>query len=379
MLRKLGIKRVAFILVILLIGFLVSKKVFSKSTSGYIMGTVQKQTITEMVTESGIVTTSGRVTIYSPTTGIVGKVFVANDDRVSEGQKLFTVKSTATPQEKTTALAAFQAAKAAVQQAENNRRLTTTTVDRVHDDLKDKDSTETFTEKETRTTAEVAHDNAYDVLLSAQAQLVSAQVAYQATQNSTVTAPISGLVSNLSVASGSAVLVNNVLAPTSPILVLGGLGPTEIVISVGENDINKIQVGQKADIKLDAVDDRVFQGVVKRFDTGGTITQGVVKFNVYLEVTDFDHRLKPGMTADVDIVTSELTDVLSVPNSAVKPYQKGRAVRRLDNNGKLEYIPIKIGLRGKEFTQIIEGLGPDQEIILSLTNEKTKKTSPLGF
>jgi multidrug efflux pump subunit AcrA (membrane-fusion protein) len=183
----------------------------------------------------------------------------------------------------------------------------------------------------------------------------------------------------LSVASGSGVLANSALAPAPPVLIIGGLGPAEIMISVGESDINKIKMGQEAEIKLDAVDGKIYKGVIKRFDENGNLFQGVVKFNTYLEIIDADDQIKPGMTADIDIITDKLTDVLSVQNTAVKPYQKGRAVRKLGAKGEIEFIPVKIGVRGKEFTQIIEGLSEGQEVIESLTNEKTSKKSLLGF
>jgi HlyD family secretion protein len=372
-------KRAVIILLILISGFFVVRKVFPGKENGYILGKVQKQTITEIVSESGIVSTSGRINIYSPTNGLIDKMFVANGDKVVELQKLFTVKSTATPQEKAAALAAFQAAKTDVQQAENNRRSTMATVDRVHDDLKNNDKDETFIEKETRTTAEVANDNAYDELLSAQAQLDSLESSYQSTQNATVTAPISGMVSNLSIIIGSSVVVNSPVNPTTPVLIIGGAAPTEVAISIGESEINKIKIGQLAIIKLEAVGNKIYSGVVKRFDEHGTITGGVVKYNVYLEITNPDNQIKPGMTADADITTNQIANVLAVPNNAVKPYQKGRSVRKLGSNGEVEYITVKTGVRGKEFTQILEGLNEGQEIVMSLTNEKATRSNLFGL
>jgi RND family efflux transporter MFP subunit len=360
-------------------GFFISKKIFFKSESGYVFDTAQKRDITEVVSESGTITANGSINIFSPTTGVVSNVFVVNGQSVAERQKLFTVKSTATPQEKAAAYAAYQVAVTAVQQAENSRRSTQATVARIHDDLKNKGASENFSEKETRTSAEVANDNAWDALLAAQAQLTAAQTANSAVQNATVTAPVSGLVSNLAIATGSSVLANNPLVSSLPALIISGLGDTQVMITVGENDINKIQIGQTAQITLDAVDDRTYHGMLDRVDTNGTITQSVVKFNVYIRVTDPDDRLKPGMTADVDIITRKEPDILSVPNTAVKPYQKGRAVRKLGKNGEIEYLPVKIGIRGKEFTQIVEGLDEGQKIIVSLTNEKAPKKSPFGF
>lgn len=383
MFAKLGVliskrKRIFIIAAVLVVIVFVGIKVLFRGNDGYIFGTVQRRTITEIVTESGIITTNGKVNVYSPTKGVIGKVLVANGESVSEGQELFTVQSTATPEEIATAFATYEAANAAVQQAENTRRSTSATVDRVHDDLKNKGASETFLQKETRTTAEVANDNAWDALLAARADLVSAETAYRATQDSTVVAPIAGLITNLSVVSGNYVAVNSVLAPTSAVLMIGGLGTMEIMVSVGEGDINKIDVGQEVSIKLDAVDDRNYKGTIKRFDKNGTITQGVVKFNIYIEITDPDDKLKAGMTADVDITTNKVENVLSVPNTAIKPYQKGRAVRILEN-GKLEFIPVKIGVKGKEFTQITEGLAEGQQIVESLTNEKAARTGLFGL
>ena len=367
------------IVVTLIIGFFAGRQFFNNGDNGYIFGTVQKRTITEIVSESGAVATSNSANIYSPTNGVIEEVFVSNHEEVNEKQKLFTVKSTATPQEKTATFATYQTAALAVNQAENTRRSTGATVERVHDDLKGNDDDETFLQRETRTTAEVANDNAYDALLTARAQLTSAWVAYQATQNTTVTAPVSGLVSNLSVISGSSVSLNNPLVPSLPVLMIGSPGATEIRISVSEDDINKIKAGQEAIIEVDAIDDELYEGVIKRVDEAGTITENVVNFNVYIEMINPDDRLKTGMTVDVDIVTNKLEDVLSVPSTATKPYQKGRAVRKLDSNGEIEFLPVKIGVKGKEFTQITEGLEEGEEIIVSLTNEKVERASPFGF
>jgi len=349
--------------------------VFSNKKSEYIFEIVGRKNITGMVSESGTVTASGGTYVYSSTSGIIDKVYVSNGDTVTEKQKLFSIKSTATPQEKAESYALYQSAKSAVQQAENIRRSTSTTVDRVHDEVKNNSSDENFLEKETRTTAEVANDNAYDTLLLARANLVSAQAKYNSFLNSTAVAPIVGIISNLAIIEGTMVTANSLLSLSDPVLFIKSGGPTEILITIGENDINKIKIGQKADIKLDAIENKIYKGVVKRFDEKGTVIQGVSKYNLYISIIDADEKIKSGMTADADIITSELTDVLAVSNTAIKPYQKGRAVRILDDKGKVQYLPVKIGVKGKDFTQIIEGLNEGQKIIVSLTSEQAPKAS----
>jgi HlyD family secretion protein len=369
-------KKLIIIAIFLGIVVLTYWQISSKKNKGYIFGKVEKQSITEIITESGTVTATSKVSVYSPTNGLIKDVYVTNGNVVTENQKLFSVKSTATQQEKASALATYQAAQTALEQSENARRSTLTTVDRVYDDLQGHAADESYSQRETRTTAEAANDNAYAALLSARAQLASAKIAYLATQNSTVTAPCDGEISNVSIVKGSNVSAYNILVPTSPVLIISSSGPTEVSAAIGESDINKIKVGQEVTVKLDAIPNKSYEGLIKRLDTYGTVIQGVVKFNIYIEITNADSQIKPGMTADVDIVTNKLTAALAVANSAIKPYQKGRAVRRLKANGEIEYLPVKIGIRGKEYTQIVEGLEEGQEIIISLASEnKPKKNS----
>ena len=101
-------------------------------------------------------------------------------------------------------------------------------------------------------------------------------------------------------------------------------------------------------------------------------------YNVVVSIHDADSGIKPGMTADVDIEVDKANDVLSVPNSAVKPYKGGRAVRVIDPKTKeLQYIPVQIGIKGESKTQIIKGISEGQEIVTALSNEQVKKQS--GF
>jgi multidrug efflux pump subunit AcrA (membrane-fusion protein) len=138
--------------------FFIGRSYFAGKRGDYILSKVGKHSITEIISESGTVTTTSKVNIYSPTNGIVSEVFVANGDKVTEKQKLFSVKSTATQQEKAAVYAAYKAAITALATAENTRRSTIATVDRVHDDVKNHDNDESFTQIETRTAAEAAND-----------------------------------------------------------------------------------------------------------------------------------------------------------------------------------------------------------------------------
>ena len=368
MIKKIGILTVVVLIII------ASYFIFFNKKNPYIFASVETKSISEVVSESGSIVSNGSIRIYSPTNGIVDKLIVSNGVLVKEKQILFTVKSTATSQEKSEAYAAYQSAKSSLAQAENNRRNTDAIVNRVHDDVKNHDDNETHLQRETRTTAEVAHDNAYSALLAAQANFTAAQAKYNSMLNATVTAPISGIITNLAVQQGNTVNASGLTLQSYPVLIISGISPAEVQIAVGEEDIAKIQLGQSVEIKLNAIENQVFNGQVQRYDTQATLVQSVPKFNAYITINEPSDSIKAGMTADAEIITKKLDSVLVVPNASVKPYQKGRAIRVLNSKGEMIYQPVKTGIRGKEFTQILEGLKQGQQIIVSLSNEKKSKS-----
>lgn len=367
-------KIVTVIILVIAIAFIASQ---FGGGDGYTTEVVEKADVTEKVSESGTISVGGGANVYSPSNGFVDEVYVKNNQMVKKGEKLFSVVSSASAVEKASAYSTLVAAKTALDKAENNRRATEANIQEVYDDLKDHDDDETIAQKNTRTAAEVSHDNAYESLLAAQAAYASASRAYAATQNAVVTSPVDGIVANLAVAKGSNVKVYNSLIASAPALIVKGTGISEMVISVGENDINKLRPGQDVVIEVDAIEQKEYKGAITRVDDVGTVTDGVVKFSAYIAIVDSDSNLKTGMSADAEIVTTKLENVLSVPNSAVKRYEGSRAVRVPKDGGEFEYVKVVIGVKGEDRTEILEGLDEGQVIITSLSNGSSG--SSFGF
>jgi HlyD family secretion protein len=165
---------------------------------------------------------------------------------------------------------------------------------------------------------------------------------------------------------------------TQPVLTITTPGAIEVVVPLNETDSIKAAAGQEAVIDVSAIDGTPYHGIVKRVDTIGTEVSGVVRYNVYIELQETDNRIRSGMNVDAKIVTKKLTDVLSVPNAAVKPYQGGRAVRTVGSKGELIYIPVQIGIKGTERTQIISGISEGTEVVTALSNDQLKRRSLFG-
>ncbi|MEN8241430.1 MAG: efflux RND transporter periplasmic adaptor subunit [Chloroflexota bacterium] len=139
-------------------------------------------------------------------------------------------------------------------------------------------------------------------------------------------------------------------------------------VEISEVDINRVAVGQQAELSFDAILAMEFAGEVVEVSPVGTSVQGLVNFLVSVELTDPDELIKPGMTAAVNIRVEELEDVLLVPNRAVRVVDGERVVYVLTDDGSIEMVKIELGANSDLHSEVIGGeLGAGDEIILNPT------------
>ncbi len=91
-----------------------------------------------------------------------------------------------------------------------------------------------------------------------------------------------------------------------------------VKIALNEVDIAKIKLGQKATLAFDAIEGLTITGSVDGIDTVGTVSSGVVTYNVTISLDVDDARVKPGMSVSATVITDTAQDVVVVPNSAIK-------------------------------------------------------------
>ncbi len=195
-----------------------------------------------------------------------------------------------------------------------------------------------------------------DDIAAAEARVAAAQATLNLTQ---LQAPFAGVVTVVNSKSGDQV------TPGVQAFRLDDLSRLLVDVQVSEVDINRIQIGQQAIMVFDAILNREYHGVVTEVALVGSLSQGVVDFTVTVELTDADASVKPGMTAAVNIVVSQLEDVLLVPNRAVRALEGSRVVYIL-KNGTPEAIEITLGASSEAMSEVIEGeLKEGDQIILN--------------
>ncbi len=161
-------------------------------------------------------------------------------------------------------------------------------------------------------------------------------------------------------------------------------------IPFNEVDIAKIKIGQKVTLTFDAIDGLSMTGSVVGVDTVGTVSSGVVTYNVTINLDVDDARVKPGMSVSATVITNTSQDVLVVPNSAIKTSNGTNYVEVFSSplaspvtgvQGSISIVlPIKtdvqIGLANDTSTEIISGLKEGDIIVTkTITSTTTKSTT----
>ncbi len=152
-------------------------------------------------------------------------------------------------------------------------------------------------------------------------------------------------------------------------------------ITLNEVDIAKVKVGQKATITFDAIEDLNMTGQVVEINTLGTVSQGVVTYDVKILFDAQDERIKPGMTISATIITDVKQNVLLVPNSAVKSRGGASYVEMLNEISSDQLLAgaannagvtsktsplqqtIGVGLSNDSVTEVTEGLNEGDVIV----------------
>jgi HlyD family secretion protein len=144
---------------------------------------------------------------------------------------------------------------------------------------------------------------------------------------------------------------------------LDDLSQLLVDVQVSEVDINRVQIGQPAVVIFDAAADREYEGRVQSVALAGTIEAGVVNFRVTVELLNADEYVRPSMTAAVNIVVTELADVLLVPNRAVRALD-GQRVVYVMRDGQMVPVEVVLGASSETMSEVIGGELVEGDVIV---------------
>jgi HlyD family secretion protein len=185
-----------------------------------------------------------------------------------------------------------------------------------------------------------------------------------------VFSPISGTVLEMNVSEGQIVSsgMSTVTGGTT-LMKISDLSKMWIKTKINEVNISQIQEGQKADIRLDAIPNQVYQGRVVKISPKGEKADNIITYEVTLEIINQDARLKPSMTANVDIVTAIEKNVLYIPLIALTQSNGKPAVLLPTTSKEKKYQIVEVGLKNETVAVITKGLSEGDSVLLPNKDE----------
>lgn len=205
----------------------------------------------------------------------------------------------------------------------------------------------------------------------------SAQISYEKSLNSynntlkkledyEIIAPFDGIITGLDYEAGDSISRDDILASMIT-------KTMQAEISLNEIDAIEIKEGDSAVLTFNVLNEEIINGIVKKVDTIGEVSSGVVSYGVVISFETENKFLKPGMSVEVDIMAEKAENVLMINSSAIMEDKNGNEfVMVLAANGKTEKKNIKTGLSDNVNIEIVSGLNEGDRIISeSKTFEKT--------
>ena len=324
---------------------------------------VSLETLQSSVTATGTIEAVTSVTVGTQVSGIVNKLYVDYNSQVKKGQVIAEL-------DKTNLLSELNTAKANLESAQSNLNYQSANMNRYH----------TLYKK-----GLVAADDYENALLTyrqAKEQVATAKESVQKAQTNlgyaTITSPIDGTVISKSVEEGQTVAAS--FSTPELFTIAKDLTNMQVIADVDEADIGDVKEGNRVTFTVDAYPDDTFEGTVKQVRLEATTTNNVVTYQVVISAPNADLKLKPGLTANVTIMTQERSGVLAVANKALRftPTKEtvGKDIKIVDCKGKnkvwtlanktLTAHPVTIGQSDGIHTEITKGLKKGQKIVTEI-------------
>lgn len=236
--------------------------------------------------------------------------------------------------------------------------------------------------------AETNYETSKAQVSVSKAQVAQAEAALKTAQTNLgytrILSPVNGVVISRNVDIGQTVAAS-FQTPTL-FIIAQDLTKMQIDTNVGEADIGNVAEGQDVKFSVDAYPGAPFRGRVLQVRNAPITIQNVVTYDVVIKVDNTGLKLKPGMTANVEIITATKKDILKIPNAALRfrpsekgslpAEKKGAGVWILENN-KPKRISLVTGISDGSYTEFVSGdVKENQEVIVESLSKPKEQTMP---
>ena len=324
---------------------------------------ITRANLQNSVTATGTIEPVTSVTVGTQVSGIVSKLYVDYNSKVTKGQVIAELDRTNLTSELNTAKANLSSAQSSLNYEKANHQRYETLYKK---GLVSADEYEN---------ARLSYEKAVQQVKTAQESVKKAETNLN---YATITSPIDGVVLSKAVEEGQTVAAS--FSTPELFTIAQDLTNMRVIANVDEADIGDVKEGERVSFTVDAFPNDVFEGQVTQVRQEATTTNNVVTYEVVISAPNEQLKLKPGLTANVTIYTAEKQGVLSVSTKALRFTPTPETVGKMkiaDCKGKnklwtkqgntLQAHSVQLGMSDGIHTEILSGLAEGTEIVTTVT------------
>lgn len=427
--KKVAIGLGAVILLAAIVGFTVYQS--HKNVVTVQTGKTQREDLTSIVSASGEIKPRTYVNIGANAFGKITKLYVKEGDHVSQGQLLAQLENVQPEADLNATQASLEAAQTDALAAEAALNTSQADLERAKSDATKseldwaraqalyKDALIPRSEYDSQN---AAHQTAVAGLAQAQARVAQAKAqkesadrrisqnranlthAADVLRKTSYSAPFDGMITNLPVREGETVVIGIQNSPGSTLMTLADMSVITAEVQVDETDIVNVQLGQSADVTIDAIPNKIFKAKVTQIGDNAIVrstgvstsqsdaaSQEAKDFKVVVTLQNPPGDLRPGLSATAKITTATRNNALTIPIQALtvrRPldlqpasHEKGSVQAATSpqtskqdekkeiqgvfviRNHKAEFVPVNTGIAGTTDIEVLSGLKQGDEIV----------------
>lgn len=332
---------------------------------------IARANLQNSVTATGTIEPVTSVTVGTQVSGIVSKLYVDYNSKVTKGQVIAELDRTNLTSELNTAKANLSSAQSSLNYEKANHQRYETLYKK---GLVSADEYEN---------ARLSFEKAVQQVKTAQESVKKAETNLN---YATITSPIDGVVLSKAVEEGQTVAAS--FSTPELFTIAQDLTNMRVIANVDEADIGDVKEGERVSFTVDAFPNDVFEGQVTQVRQEATTTNNVVTYEVVISAPNEQLKLKPGLTANVTIYTAEKQGVLSVSTKALRFTPTPETVGKMkiaDCKGKnklwtkqgntLQAHSVQLGMSDGIHTEILSGLAEGTEIVTTVSEQAEEETA----
>ncbi len=363
------------IVLVIILAIVISN--FMKNRVRYQTAPIKRRTITQVVEASGTINPVNTVSVGSTVSGLISAIYVDFNSKVTKGQLLAEIDPRTFQATVDQNQASMNSAEADLANREATLEMSEKTLRRYRNLY-----ARSFIPKADLDQAEADYKSNLAQVNAAKAKISQTRAQYnQSLVNlnyTKITAPVSGMIISREIDLGQPVAAS--FQAPELFTIAQDLEKMQIEVNVSEADIGDVKEGQEVTYTLDGYPNSIFNGKVTQVRISPTTVSNVVTYSVIVTVDNKDLKLKPGMTANVSIITAKNEDVLSVPNIALKftPQTDGKKYKTqglwVKDGMHIKRINIQTGASDDSYTEVKgDNIYEGERVLVGIKSSKSKK------